>query len=103
VSRPPAPAGAPPTRDWCATAFVVWEGRILLHHHAKLQRWLPPGGHVELDELPDDAAVREVLEETGVHVELLGERAIDAPGPGSSCGRAASSSRGSRPATSTWT
>ena len=81
MSRPPAPAGAPPTRDWCATAFVVWEGRILLHHHAKLQRWLPPGGHVELDELPDDAAVREVLEETGVRVELLGERAIDAPGP----------------------
>lgn len=71
----------PAERDWCATAFVVWRGSILLHHHAKLQRWLPPGGHVEPDELPDDAARREVFEETGVHVELLGERAIDAPGP----------------------
>jgi 8-oxo-dGTP pyrophosphatase MutT (NUDIX family) len=72
---------AVPTRDWCATAFVVWRGRLLLHHHAKLGRWLPPGGHVERDELPDDAAVREVHEETGVHVELIGERAHDAPGP----------------------
>ena len=68
-------------RDWCATAFVIWNGALLLHHHAKLQRWLPPGGHVEPGELPDDAAVREVLEETGVDVELVGETAIDAPGP----------------------
>ena len=37
--------------------------------------WLPPGGHVEPNELPDDAAVREVLEETGVRAELIGERA----------------------------
>jgi ADP-ribose pyrophosphatase YjhB (NUDIX family) len=36
--------------------------------------WLPPGGHVEPNELPDDAAVREVLEETGVRAELVGER-----------------------------
>ena len=80
---PPAPPGADglPERDWCATAFVVWNGAILLHHHAKLNRWLPPGGHVEDDELPDDAAVREVREETGVEVELIGETAIDAPGP----------------------
>lgn len=74
-------ADIPPDRDWCATAFVVWNGALLLHHHAKLQRWLPPGGHVEANELPDDAAVREVLEETGVRVELLGETAIDAAGP----------------------
>ena len=72
---------AAPDRDWCATTFVVWNGALLLHHHAKLQRWLPPGGHVEPNELPDDAAVREVLEETGVAVELVGETAIDAPGP----------------------
>ena len=36
--------------------------------------WLPPGGHIEPGELPDDAAVREVLEETGIEVELAGER-----------------------------
>ncbi len=81
MSQAPAPPGQPPTRDWCATAFVVWRGCVLLHHHPKLRRWLPPGGHVELGELPDDAAVREVREESGIDVELVGERAIDAPGP----------------------
>jgi 8-oxo-dGTP pyrophosphatase MutT (NUDIX family) len=47
---------------------------VLLLLHAKLARWLPPGGHVEPNELPDDAAVREVLEETGIEAELVGER-----------------------------
>jgi 8-oxo-dGTP pyrophosphatase MutT (NUDIX family) len=36
--------------------------------------WLPPGGHVDPNELPDEAAVREVREETGVLAELVGER-----------------------------
>jgi 8-oxo-dGTP pyrophosphatase MutT (NUDIX family) len=47
---------------------------VLLLFHAKLAMWLPPGGHVDANELPDDAAVREVLEETGVLAELIGER-----------------------------
>jgi 8-oxo-dGTP pyrophosphatase MutT (NUDIX family) len=45
-------------------------------YHRKLAMWLPPGGHIEPDELPDDAAVREVREETGVLCELVGERAL---------------------------
>jgi ADP-ribose pyrophosphatase YjhB (NUDIX family) len=48
---------------------------VLLLFHRKLSMWLPPGGHVEADELPDDAAVREVREETGIEAELVGERA----------------------------
>lgn len=71
----------PPTRDWAVSVFVVWRGRVLLHPHRKLGIWLPPGGHVEPDEIPDEAAVREVLEETGVRVELAGDFAVDAPGP----------------------
>jgi 8-oxo-dGTP pyrophosphatase MutT (NUDIX family) len=47
---------------------------VLLLLHGKLAMWLPPGGHVDPNELPDDAAVREVLEETGVRAELIGER-----------------------------
>ena len=39
--------------------------------------WLPPGGHIEPNELPDEAAVREVFEETGVRCELVGERALE--------------------------
>ena len=36
---------------------------------------------MEPHELPDDAAVREVLEESGVRVELVGERALALPAP----------------------
>src|SRR5687768_17498161 len=53
--------------------LVVRQDRVLLHWHAKLGRWLPPGGHIEPNELPDEAAVREVLEETGVETELTGD------------------------------
>jgi len=62
--------------------LVVREGRILLHWHAKLGRLLPPGGHIERDELPDEAAVREVMEETGVHAVLISSplNSIDLPG-----------------------
>ena len=70
------------SRDFTVAVFVVNAGKVLLHHHAKLGRWLPPGGHIEPDELPDDAAVREVLEETGVEATLLGDRAIDVDAPG---------------------
>jgi 8-oxo-dGTP pyrophosphatase MutT (NUDIX family) len=39
-----------------------------------LDKWLPLGGHVELDEDPEEAALREAKEESGLDVELLGER-----------------------------
>ena len=64
------------SRDFTATAFVVWNNKTLLHRHKKLQMWLPCGGHIEENELPDDAAVREVLEEAGVEIELVGEKAL---------------------------
>jgi len=68
-------------RHFTVAVFVVWEGKVLLHLHRKLGMWLPPGGHIERDELPDDAAVREVFEETGVEVELVGERREDVDDP----------------------
>jgi len=68
-------------RHFTVAVFVVQEGKVLLHWHRKLGMWLPPGGHIERDELPDDAAVREVFEETGVEVELVGERRGDITDP----------------------
>jgi 8-oxo-dGTP pyrophosphatase MutT (NUDIX family) len=44
-----------------------------MHKHKKLGLWLPPGGHIELDEDPNQAAIREAKEETGLDVELVGE------------------------------
>jgi 8-oxo-dGTP pyrophosphatase MutT (NUDIX family) len=60
--------------DFTVAIFVVHEGRILLIHHRKLDRWLPLGGHIELDEDPERAALREAREESGLEVELIGER-----------------------------
>jgi 8-oxo-dGTP pyrophosphatase MutT (NUDIX family) len=59
------------TRDFTATTFIVYEDRTLLLLHRKLNMWVPPGGHIDPHELPDQAALREVREETGLDVELL--------------------------------
>ncbi|MGI8967697.1 MAG: NUDIX hydrolase [Chloroflexota bacterium] len=58
------------TRHFTATTFIVHQDKVLLHDHPKQHLWLPPGGHIERDELPHDAAVREVEEETGLRVQL---------------------------------
>lgn len=60
--------------DFTVAIFVVRDGRILLIHHRKLNKWLPLGGHIELDEDPEVAALREAREESGFEVELIGER-----------------------------
>jgi 8-oxo-dGTP pyrophosphatase MutT (NUDIX family) len=63
-------------RHFTATAYVLHEQRVLLIYHRKFGKWLPPGGHVDPDETPPEAAVREVLEETGLHVELIPQENI---------------------------
>ena len=60
--------------DFTVAIFVVHDGKVLLIHHRKLDKWLPLGGHIELDEDPEQAALREAKEESGLDVELLGER-----------------------------
>jgi len=70
-SDPLGQAENAPTRDFTATTFVVERDRTLLLHHRKLGMWLPPGGHIDPHELPDQAALREVREESGLEVELL--------------------------------
>ena len=60
--------------DFTASIFIVHEGKVLLHRHKTLGIWLQPGGHIELDEDPNEAAVREAKEETGLAIELVGEK-----------------------------
>jgi ADP-ribose pyrophosphatase YjhB (NUDIX family) len=71
----------PITRDITVAVFIVSQGCVLLHYHPKLAMWLPPGGHIEPHELPDEAAAREALEETGVAIELVGERGLPVARP----------------------
>ena len=68
----PVPPSVP--RHFTVTGFVSADGRTALHWHPRLQRWLPPGGHIEPDEDPVQAVLREVHEETGLVVQL-----VDAP------------------------
>jgi 8-oxo-dGTP pyrophosphatase MutT (NUDIX family) len=58
-------------RHFTATAFVVKDGRTLLHWHRRLQQWMPPGGHIEPDEDPVQTVLREVREETGLAAEII--------------------------------
>ena len=60
--------------DFTVAIFIVHEGRVLLIHHRNLNKWLPVGGHIELDEDPEMAALREAKEESGFDIELIGER-----------------------------
>lgn len=71
-----------PTRDFTVAVFVIHRNHVLLHRHAKLGLWLPPGGHIEPNELPDEAARREVMEEAGIEVLLTGGRGLDRDLPG---------------------
>ncbi|MCU4719446.1 NUDIX hydrolase [Halapricum hydrolyticum] len=62
------------TRHFVATVYVVNDGAVALHDHDKLGMWLPPGGHVDRDELPHETARREVREEIGRETELVAPR-----------------------------
>jgi len=61
-----------PTNHFTATGIVFNPcGEILMIKHKKLGVWLPPGGHVDDNELPHDAALREIFEETGVCANII--------------------------------
>lgn len=63
-------------RHFCASTFIINPDnkKILLVKHKKNRRWTQPGGHIEIDETPEECALREAYEETGLKVTLLGER-----------------------------
>jgi ADP-ribose pyrophosphatase YjhB (NUDIX family) len=61
-------------KHFTASALIIDKGKVLLVYHKKLGVWLYPGGHVEADENPEEALLREVKEETGLQIEILGEK-----------------------------
>lgn len=58
------------TRDFTVSIIIVCKEKALLHLHKKMDKWLPVGGHIECDELPEEAALREVKEESGLEIVL---------------------------------
>jgi ADP-ribose pyrophosphatase YjhB (NUDIX family) len=49
------------------TAGLVFNeaGQILMIKHKKKGKWLPPGGHVDENELPCEAVAREIMDGSG--------------------------------------
>jgi 8-oxo-dGTP pyrophosphatase MutT (NUDIX family) len=50
---------------------IVYKNKILLMEHRKLGGWFYTGGHVNPGEIPEDAAMREAKEESGLDVEIV--------------------------------
>ena len=61
----------------CGTCIVIEDSKALLLWHKKLNVWLPPGGHTEDNETPQETAVRETLEETGFHVRIINAESVE--------------------------
>lgn len=59
--------------DFTTSALIVHKNKVLLRRHDKYKIWLSVGGHIELDEDPNQAVIREVKEEVGLTITLIGE------------------------------
>lgn len=58
--------------DLTVEVFIVHKNKVLLRMHDKFKYWLSIGGHVELNEDPVEAAYREVKEEVGLDIKIIG-------------------------------
>jgi 8-oxo-dGTP pyrophosphatase MutT (NUDIX family) len=62
--------------DFVITVYIVYDNTVLLVNHPRYNKWIPMGGHVELDEDPEEALFREIKEETGLDVEILSSKPL---------------------------
>jgi len=58
--------------DLVVGAYIFHENKLILIKHKKSGLWLPVGGHMDNDEVPDDAIMREAKEELNIDIKLLG-------------------------------
>lgn len=57
--------------DFVVSVFIVRDNKVFLVYHKQYNEWLPIGGHIELNEVPDEALRREIREECGLKVRIL--------------------------------
>lgn len=56
---------------YVCSGYLVEHGKVLLVHHNRFDKWVPPGGHIEPGESFAGTAEREFKEETGLLVEVI--------------------------------
>lgn len=69
----------PPTAQVGVAALIIHGGKLLLMRRAHSHgagTWSPPGGHIDFGEMPEDTAIRETREETGVTIAAPAFRGI---------------------------
>ena len=57
--------------DFVVAAYIVDKDKLLLIHHKKRDKWIPAGGHIGKNEIPDDALKRGVMEEIGIDISFI--------------------------------
>ncbi len=62
--------------DFTVEVFLVFKNTVLLRKHDKYKIWLSVGGHIDFNEDPNQAAVREAKEEVGLDITLVGSAPI---------------------------
>ena len=63
-------------KHFTSSVYIIDNEKVLLICHRKLQKWLPPGGHINANETPPQAAKREAFEETGLEIEFIKQENI---------------------------
>lgn len=63
----------PMKKSYCGSTFIIdpKRNKILLMYHKKFQNWIQPGGHLKEGETPEEGAIRQAFEETGIKVKLV--------------------------------
>jgi 8-oxo-dGTP diphosphatase len=69
-------------RHFTASGIVLDHDQVLLVKHRKLGLWLYPGGHIDPDEDPAQTVMREIGEEAGIDVEIIGKTSFAHPAVG---------------------
>ena len=57
--------------EYLAGCVILEEGKILLVNEKKDRYWKIPSGKIDPGETPDQTAIRETMEETGLEVRLI--------------------------------
>jgi 8-oxo-dGTP pyrophosphatase MutT (NUDIX family) len=60
--------------DFVVSVYITHNNKVLLIKHRELNCWLPVGGHIELNENPEEALLREVREECSLEIELMSSK-----------------------------